>query len=289
MTKKQMMIIGSVLVAVAVASLIGFRIYASSVAEENLNRYIAQLTHFVDVDYEDVSVGLFGMDVSISGVRISPVNDKNVYRIRDIVIKKFDDESEFPQYIDASVEGIEIDPTWMTGKMLAKDLGYHDTLLYDLNINYEYNEEKREIFVQNLEWGAANVSELKTSFILGNVSLTKERLAELYKTLPEILFYEARIQFKDNSVVERIFKLESERTKKSIDEFKTMLKQQAEEAFRKQRIELDEKSLRALEDFIDDPEEIEVVMSPDKPQPIGRLMRAKRANDLIKLLHLRIR
>jgi len=284
-----MMIIGSVLVAVAVASLIGFRIYASSVAEENLNRYIAQLTHFVDVDYEDVSVGLFGMDVSISGVRISPVNDKNVYRIRDIVIKKFDDESEFPQYIDASVEGIEIDPTWMTGKMLAKDLGYHDTLLYDLNINYEYNEEKREIFVQNLEWGAANVSELKTSFILGNVSLTKERLAELYKTLPEILFYEARIQFKDNSVVERIFKLESERTKKSIDEFKTMLKQQAEEAFRKQRIELDEKSLRALEDFIDDPEEIEVVMSPDKPQPIGRLMRAKRANDLIKLLHLRIR
>lgn len=64
MSKKE--VIGIGLAVVLTASYLGVHFYASNVAEKRVNKAIAKLAKFTDVDDEKVSVDLLGMNVRIS-------------------------------------------------------------------------------------------------------------------------------------------------------------------------------------------------------------------------------
>ena len=219
MKKKQ--IVGFGVAVVLIAAYVGIKMYASSVAEEKIDKAIASVANYADVDYKNVSVDLFGLDVHISDVIVSPADSKEKVNINEIVVYDVDEQSDIPLFLDISFNGVEIaiDKLGDDAKKI-KELGYNDNILLNSAIEYHYNKENNEISLNKLTIGADDVGALDVSFRLGNIDLGPEKIMGILFTYPQIMLRDAKISYHDDSLIERLLKLAAKEQKKNVKEIK---------------------------------------------------------------------
>lgn len=293
MSKKKLIVIciAVVLTVVLIAVYFGVKFYASNVAEKKINEAIAKVVNFVDVDYKKVSVDLFGMNARISGVLVSPVRTKEKIRIDKIIIRDIDDKSYIPSFLSVSLKGIEVNLNWL-GDVVdmkeIKELGYSDKLLFNFHIDYNYDKEKQELNIKKLAVGANDVGKISISLHLGNIGLDPKKILRLPFTYPQIILYKAKIDYKDESLAERYFKLEAKKEDMDLENYKRSQIQKIEKEIEKEKSKLIKKALVAIKKYIDNPKRLSIFVSPSKPQPFGRIMRTK-DKDLFKLLNIQIK
>jgi hypothetical protein len=288
MSKKQITGIGIFVVVIAIY--MGVKMYASNVAEGKVNEAIAKAANFADIDYKKVSVDLLGMDVRISDIIVSPADSKEKLKIDEIVIHDIDDKADIPTYLSMSCNGIElnIDELGEDTKQL-RELGYTDKMMVNLNVNYAYNKEKKEIDIKKIGIGADNAGEINVSFRLGNISLEPEEVAGLLFAFPQVIFHEAKIEYDDDSLAERLMKLGAKEQQIAFEDFKKSLIENVETEIAKEKDDFTKKALSEIKAFLEDPEEFSISASPSKPYPFGRIMRTDDPKDVVKLLNIHIK
>ena len=288
MSKKQ--ITGISIVVVLIAIYFGVKMYASNVAEAKVNEAIAKSANFADIDYKNVSVDLLGMDVRISDILVSPTDAKEKIKIDEIVIYDIDDKSDIPTFLSMTCSGIELNI-----KNLGEDaeklmeLGYNDKVLVNFTTDYTYSKEKKELNIKKLSIGADEVGKINVSFRLGNISLEQEAIAGLLFSFRQIIFHEAKIEYNDDSLAERLIKLGAKEQQVSAEDFRKTLIKNVETEIAKEKDEFAQKALSEVKEFLADPDEISISASPSKPQPLGRIMRTNDPKDIINLLNIHIK
>ncbi|MEI6746291.1 MAG: hypothetical protein WCL34_10035 [Methylococcaceae bacterium] len=287
MSKKQIAAIG--FTVFLIVTYIGVEMYVSNIAEEKVNNAIAKAANFADINYKKVSVDLLGMDVRISDITISPTDSKKKLKIDEIVIRDIDDKANVPTFLSVSFNGIELNMAELGEKEeLLRKLDYSDKMMVNLNLDYVYNEEKTEIDIKKIGMGADEVGEITASFRLGNISLKPEEIAGLLFNFPQLIFHEAKIEYKDDSLVERLMRLGSEGKKVSVEDFKRSLIQYVEEEVIEEKDDFMKKMLSEFKDFLDSPRKISISASPSKPQPFGRIMNTT-PKDVVELLNIQVK
>jgi hypothetical protein len=267
----------------------GIQIYASTVAEKKVDETLAKVSALVDIDYGKVSFELIGMDVRISDVRIAPVNSGSKTRISEVVIRGIDDKSEVPAFLSLSCRGIEIDARQLKGASeRLKELGYPDTLLCSLDIDYRYDRERKELTVERLAIGARDAGELDIRLQLANVNLDPKEAIGLLFTYPQIMVAGARIRYKDQSLAQRLMELKAREEKSTLKDYRNGLIRSVDQQIEREKDDFARGALIEVKRFIDDPRTLSLSVSPAKPQPVGRIMRANGAKDLVKLLNIEI-
>lgn len=288
MSKKQITGIGIAVVLIAIY--LGVRMYASNVAEGKVNEAIAKAANFADIDYKKVSVDLLGMDVRISDILVSPANAKENIKIDEIIIHDLDNKSDIPTFLSMSCNGIELNI-----KDLGEDakelkaLGYNDKMMINLNADYTYDKEKKELDIKKIGIGADEAGEISVSLRLGNINLKPEEITILLFTFPQVIFHEAKIKYKDDSLAERLMKFGSQKEQTNVEDFKKSLMQKVEKEIEKEKDDFTKKALVEIKKFLEDPEEFSISASPSRPQPLGRIMRVDDPKDVIKLLNIQIK
>lgn len=288
MSKKQ--ITGISIVVALIAIFIGVKMYAANVAEAKVNKAIEKVANFVDIDYKNVSIDLIGMDVRVSGILVSPADAKEKIKIDEIVVYDIDDKSDLPAYLSMACNGIELNI-----KDLGEDarqlveLGYTDKLMVNVSADYFYDKEKKELDMKKLSIGADDVGKIILSFRLGNISLEPKELAGLLFTFPQLIFHEAKIEYNDDTLAERFIKLGAKEQQVSPEEFRKFLIENVETEIEQEKDEFVQNALKEVKEFLSDPKEFSISLSPPKPQPLGRIMRANDPKDMIKLLNIRIK
>lgn len=288
MKKKQ--IVGIVVAVVLIAMYVGFKMYAANVAKKKIDTAISNIVNFADVDYKNVSVDLFGFDVHISDVVVSPVDSKEKFNINEIVISDIDQKSDIPSFLDISFNGVEIpiDKLGNDAKKI-KELGYNDNILLNFTIEYHYNKESKEISLNKLKIGADDVGDLDVRLRLGNIDLSKEKIIGILSTFPQIMLYEAKISYHDDSLIEKFMKLLAKEKKENVKQLKNEAKKDIEREIEKENDEFTKNALEEIKDFIDDPETFTISIAPKKPLPLGLLLRVNDPKDIIKLLNAKIK
>ena len=288
MSKKQITGIGIAVVLIAIYA--GIKMYASNVAEGKVNEAIAKAANFADIDYKKVSVDLLGMDVRISDIIVSPADSKEKLKIDEIVIHDIDDKADIPTFLSMSCNGIELNMEELgeDAKQL-RELGYNDKMMINLNVNYAYNKEKKEIDIKKIGIGADEAGEINISFRLGNISLEPEKIAGLLFTFRQVLFHEAKIEYDDDSLAERLMKLGAKEQQLTLEDFKKSLIKNVETEIAKEKDDFAKKALIEIKKFLKNPEEFSISASPSKPYPFGRIMRTNDPKDVIKLLNIHIK
>ena len=288
MKKKQ--IIGIGIVVVLIAIYFGTKMYASNVAEERVNLAIAKAANLVDVDYKKVSVDLLGMDVRITNILVSPAGAKEKIKIDEIIIHDIGDKSDIATFLSVSINGIELNLKELGKEAKGiRELGYTDKLLVNLNADYIYEKRKKELNVKKIGIGADDAGEINVSFHLGNIDLNPKEILGILFTYPQIILYEARVTYEDESLAERLIKLGAKQKNIDAKEFKIFLIQKIEKEIEREKDDFIKKALVEIKKFIDDPEEFSISVSPSKPYPLGRIMRVNDPKELIKLLNIRIK
>lgn len=288
MSKKQITGIGIAVVLIAIYA--GIKMYASNVAEGKVNEAIAKAANFADIDYKKVSVDLLGMDVRISNIIIYPADSKEKLKIEEIVIHNIDDKAGIPTFLSMSCNGIELNMEELgEDAKQFRELGYNDKMMLNLNVNYAYNKEKKEIDMKKIGIGADEAGEINVSFRLGNISLEPKEIAGLLFTFPQVLFHEAKIEYDDDSLAERLMKLGAKEQQVTLEDFKKSLIKNVETKIVKEKDDFTKKALIEIKEFLEDPEEFSISASPPKPYPFGRIMRTNDPKDVIKLLNIHIK
>ena len=288
MSKKQ---IAGISIAVALIGIyLGAKMYASNVAEGKVNEAIAKAAMFADIDYGKVSVDLLGMDVRISDIIVSSADAKEKVRIDEIVIHKIDDKAYIPTFLSVSCNGIELNMKDLgkEAKELRK-LGYNEKIMVNLNVEYAYDKEKKEIDITKVSIGADEAGEISIGFRLGNISLDPEKIAGLLFNSPQVIFHEAKIEYEDDSLVERLMKLGAEEQQSNVKDFKKSLIQGVEKEIAKEKDDFIKKALSEVKDFLEDPDSFSISASPSKPYTLGRIMRIDDLKGIIKLLNIQIK
>ena len=288
MNKKQIIGIGIVVVLIAIYS--GIKIYASNSAEKKINEAIAKAAVFADIDYKKVSVDLIGMDVRISDILVCPANAGKKIKIDEIIIYDIDDKSDIPAFLSMSFRGIELNIKDLgdDAKEL-KGLGYNDKLMINLNADYTYDNEKKELDIKKIGIGADDAGEINISFRLGNINLKPKEIISLIFTFPQIIFNQAKIEYDDDSLAKRLLNLGAQKNQTNLENFKKSLVQKIENEIKMEKDAFIKNALVEIKKFLESPEKISISASPSKPYPLGRIMRVNDPKDIIKLLNIQIK
>jgi len=288
MSKKQITGIGIAVLLIAIY--FGVKMYASNIAEGKVNEAIAKAANFADIDYKKVSVDLLGMNIRISDIIVSPVDTKKKFNIDEIIIHDIDDKSDIPAFLSMTCTGIElnIQDLGKNAKQL-RELGYNNKMVINLNVNYAYNKEKKEINIKKIGIGADEAGKISVSFRLGNISLEPEEIAGPFFSFPQVIFHEAKIEYDDDSLAERLMRLGAKEQQVNIEDFKKSLIQDVEKEIAKEKDDFTKKVLSEVKQFLESPENFSVSASPSKPYPFGRIMRTDKPQDVIKLLNIQIK
>lgn len=288
MNKKRVTIIGVAVLLIAVYFVI--KIYASNHAEKIVDKSIAKIANFVDVDYKKVSVDLLGLNVHISDILVFTADAKEKIKIDEIIINDVDDKSNIPTFLSISINGIELNINELgEDAEEIRELGYSGKLLFNLSADYNYDQEKKELNVNRIGIGADKVGEINISMHLGNINLDPKQIIKILFTYPQIMLYEAKINYEDASLVQRLMKLEAQKNNKSVKDFKRSLIQNLKKEIEEEKDKFTKKALVEIKEFIDDPEEFSISVFPAKPKPLGRIMRCNDGKEAIKLLNVKIK
>lgn len=292
MSKKQIIGIGIVVVLIAIYS--GIKIYASNIAEEKVNEAIAKVAIFADIDYKKVSVDLISMDVRISDILVLPANAQKKIKIDEIIIYdiegKIDDKTDIPAFLSMSFNGIELNiKDFGHDAKGLKALGYNDKIIINLNADYAYDKEKKELDIKNIGIGADDAGEINVSLRLDNINLEPKEIISLIFTFPQVVFSKAKIKYEDDSLAKRLMTLGAQKNRTNPEDFKKILIQNVEKEIKMEKDAFIKKALVEIKKFLEDPEKISISANPSKPYPLGRIMRINDPKDIIKLLNIQIK
>lgn len=284
LAEKRIRVITITIVLVLIAVYFGAKLYVEKAAKTRIDNAIAKLGGAVNIDYEDISADLLRLNLHIEGVSVSQAGQKKKVHISDIVIYDIDSGSGIPSYLNLEINGIRGDVGDLGG---LGELGYN-TIEGDIKLDYRYDGEKKEFQLNKFRCSAAEMGAIETSFHLGNVHIEQKNILALLFGYPQILLHQATLNYKDNSLVPRLFELGAKKNGKGLNDFKLEIIQKIDHMISKEGDEFSAETLRAIRGFIDDPKKIGISVSPQKPVPIGLIQGLKDFQSISKLLNIKI-
>lgn len=269
----------------------GFKMYAASVAEERINMAIAEASEFIDIDYEAVSVDAMGLDVRISNVIISKLNDPEKVKIEEVVVHDIDGSSKMPLFMSVCLKGMRLENALKPNEMAQlKEFGYDENLLTDISIDYLYDQNKKELTINKFSGNTDNLGKVNLSMHLSNVDLNADMTMKQFFENEKAMVHTAEINYTDDSFFNRIIEVEAKKARQSPDEFRQMITRQLDMmATKSQEDQFTQDVVAAVKNFIENPEKFSVSVNPDKPFGFNRLKRTRDPRNLIALLNLKVK
>jgi len=285
-------IIGGILIVVLIAVYVGLKTYAGNIAKKRVNKAIGKVANFVDVDYDNVSVDLIGLNPHINGVTISPAGEereKEKILIDDIVVYDIDDEGKIPLYLHVGLNGINANlNSFGNDAKKLKDLGY-DNIKANIELDYKYDDKEKEFYLNALSIGAEKMGTINLAFHISNVDLNPDNIMSIMSSFPQILIHYADLSYKDASLVTRLQKKAAKENGEDVDSFINKITKEIDKEISQEKDKFTKQAMEAFKEFIKKPNKILISISPKKPVPIGRMQRVNDPKEIIKLLNVKVR
>ncbi len=289
MNKKRVILI--VVILVFIAGYVGAKQYTTAKARKEIDRNIARLSAFGDINYENVEVSVLGDKIIIKDVTITPASSGNKIKVKKIIINDIDKEHETPAFMSLALKGMEMNFDDMPPKERKtwEDLGYKKNVFADLQIDYKYDLEKKDLKINGLEFSADKLGAFKASIHIGNIYLDRpESIIGLIFTWPGIMIYGASISYEDDSLAQRCFQVAAAREGKSVSDIKKEIIRDIKSELAASSGKVSQMAAKAVIDFIKKPDKLSIKIEPENPIPLGKLSGIKNPEDVIKLLRLKI-
>jgi len=278
-----------ILIILLAGAYFGLKAYAAHVAERNVKRTVDRVNGLVDMDYQRVDVDLFRLDTHIKNVRVGRIDGRQAVKIDDIVICRFDHQGQarVPAALHVRFAGVHVDLEHL-GKEAAvlRRLGYSH-IKADTELDYTYDAAQQTLAVNKFQAGAAEIGDITMTCQMANIDLNPENLAVLLFTFPHILLDQARVTYRDHSLVKRLLQLAAQKKGQTYQAFMKDLNARLNHEIAGQSDPFLKKVIESFKRFLNHPDAVTIAISPAKPVSIGRLQEANGREELIKLLNVK--
>jgi hypothetical protein len=270
---------------------IGAKTYAGRVAEKRVKEAVTRVAPFADVAYRKVGVDFLPPQVRISDVTVTPRAANNTYRIAEIVLKDGDRKSGIPAYLSFACRGVELNLEDHYPRMKSDlgEMGYTPPLLMSLDVDYRYEREAKELRVNRLSVGVDDAGRIECSATLSNLSLDPAGLLMLPLSYSTILLREAKLTYKDDSLFDRVMKLQAHAEKKDPKEWRKRLVEGLQKDIDHEKDEFRNNAMKQIKKFVERPGRLSLTVSPAKPVSVGEIMRYGVSKEAVGALNVRIK
>ncbi|MEL6854533.1 MAG: hypothetical protein AAFO83_05435, partial [Cyanobacteria bacterium J06607_13] len=253
-----------------------------------LDKAIEEVSAFVDVDYQKVDVSLLGRGTTVKNMVITPVASGVPITVDEMTLYDYKDKNEVPTYLNLAVKGISLSPEALGDNAeLFSELGYEKDLSANFATEYEYKEGEKTVRLKQLRLGADDVGNVEMNFRFSNVSLDQNAIASLPLSLFGMEFHEAKITYKDDSFMERLFETTAAAEGISVEEAKSAAIQGLEEELEAGNSPLPDTFVSEMKDFINDPDSFSLTFSPSDPVPFSSFASVGGPEEMIELLNVK--
>lgn len=286
MNKKVIAVLGAL--GGAIVLFAGAQVYVSRAAAKEVDKAIGSVSEFVDIDYQKVNASLFGGGTQVKDITISPVASGETFNVDEVVVYDYDSQGDIPTYLKVAVNGMAVNVADLGENAASLEaFGYGEALSVNVATEYAYEAAEKTVRLKQFEVGADELGDLNLSVHLSNIRLDEAAIASLPFSLFGMIFHEAEITYKDDSLVTRIFDTAAAANGVSVGEFKKEAIASLEEDLASGEEGLTEEIVEEMTDFINDPDGFSVSIDPDEPVPFSTLMTVGSTKDVIELLNVR--
>ncbi len=271
MNKKLMAAAG--VVGGAIALFVGGQVFASRAAAKEVDKAIAGVSQFVDIDYKKVNASLLSRSTKVKDITLSPVGSGEQFKVNEVVVHKYDTSNEIPTNVNMAINGMELNMAAMGENANSlKELGYDKPLSVNFATEYQYQEKEKEVHLQKFKVGAEEVGDMDVSVHLSNVSLDPAAMASMPFSLLGMVFHSATFTYDDDSLVTRMFDTAAAAQGVSVEELKKEAIASLEKDLASGEEGLSKELVEEMKKFIQNPSGFSVSMEPEKPVPVSELM-----------------
>lgn len=294
---KKFSIIGIVALLILGAAYFGIKTYASGAAEEQVSIAVEQFSEYANIEYDGVEVAPIGQDLTVSNITISPKQkfgagpDKDI-KVKELTIYDLDSktkEGEIPEFLSMKMEGMEFDIEELGRKEARefRELGYGDKLLVDLNIDYKYDDDKKELQLKDFTISSDEVGELTINTQLSNIDLGEDM--NPMALMMQVMFHGGTIEYTDHSLMERAMKKGAADERQDLAEFKNDLLKDLDKEMEKASGDFALDALKEIKEFVKNPKKISISAKPSRALNAGSFMNIREPNKAAEMLGLKIK
>jgi|GEM_PF-4452987 len=270
-------------------------------ARYRVNALLAPLSRVAKVDYDEVTVSLFG-PVGITGLSVVERGTGARMTVERAIVHDFQYErgEPLPRTLYLTLDGVHLGatlmrerrsdpPAWVRRAGLetvyrdglnVADLGY-DEVAADVELNLHYEPLDGAVSVR-YRADARDMGDLELKAAV--VGFTRQGMR---RGLPGLMFRSASLDYRDASFVRRLMTKEAQRHQESLAKFQQGLVASLDEQLTDHEVKLDAKSVQALRQFVLKPRRLVITMRPYDPVPFKNL-RFYKAGDIPLLLNTEI-
>lgn len=270
-------------------------------ARYRVNALLAPLSRVAKVNYDDVTVSLFG-PVGITGLSIVERGTGARMTVERAIVHEFEYERHepLPRRLYLTLDGVHLGatlmregrsdpPQWVRRAGLetvyrdglnVAGLGY-DEVAADVELDLHYEPVDGAVSVR-YRADASDMGDLELKAAV--VGFTPQGMR---RGLPGLRFRSASLDYRDASFVRRLMTREAQRHQQPLATFQQGLVASLDEQLTGREIKLDAKSVQALKHFLLKPRHLVITMRPYEPVPLKNL-RFYKPGDIPMLLNTEV-
>lgn len=274
MNKKTAALAG--IVIIAAAAWFGGKAWLNSKAAEEVDAAIINIKEQTGVTttYKSVEVTPFSNSGTLFDITLT--NPKNqTTTVEKAILTDFDSKNEIPEHATLKLIGIKTSEDNAEVNEKLKELGYEKLPSADVTGSYTYDRQKMDLDIKELGGEMKGIGSYVLKAQLGNLVLDKENMNSRAFLLGSmaITVKQASYTFVDDGIMPRIFAAEAKKKGVSVEELKKQLNEATAQNMAMLGNSPQVKEITAaLQAFINNPQRITILVSPEQPVSVGQLM-----------------
>lgn len=287
--KKALKIVGVVLVVLIIGGYFALEFAVESYVKSNLDEFIKKNKQLGELKYADVNLSFAKLELEVSGIEVKPVMAMHPIILDSITLKNFKQgKTDIPRELSFVAKGLHINARQLgpQGRQLL-ELGY-DNLLVDVGLDFRYDNEKKELRLNDLSYGAKSAGFVKMQFHVSELDLSNLNLFSLMFAIPKVKVHSAGFKYADDSFFERSMKAAAKKEGKTPEQMLAKAEAILDAELAKTKDDLSKKVLTTLKQFIRNPKNISITASPTEKVSVQTIQATKDPKELVKLLNMKV-
>lgn len=288
---KRLLVLVIVLLAAAIMGLQLIRGRSEALVKNRADQIIADVSALAAIDYEQLSVGIFGRSIHITNINIAPAAVNASLHIGELIIDRYAGGDGIPRNLTLSARAVTYPEfsNYLETYLPEGGIPNIGPVTADLFLDYNYDPDIRTLTIRRFMFNARDLGTVSLASQIGNIDLEK---AALYLIIPHTLIFNGfTTVYSDHSLLSRWTAAMASRRDMTPGEFSEVLQANLRRDALRARNGGDRtiaEALDALAAFQKRPDHLNLEARPKNPLPFGRLTQVKSFEEFIDLLKVRI-
>jgi hypothetical protein len=271
----------------------GLHYFLHNRTKQEISERVKENSYVEHLEYENLKIGFRGTRFNLRNVSINLKGLKEIIRAEEVSVFNIKTNNQRLVGVNVEIKGVNIplqnflsDKSYETLNMINPD-----ELLSNVGWVYKYDPDHREMTMENIKIIAPELAKIEASIKLLNIDPSAISFDNMVSLLPHVFVIsisQASVVYNDYSLLRKIKALQNDSEDSALSTTLELFSRSINQMFYKEKDEKTREILGKIKNFLNNPERINIMLSPENSVPFGRLLWVQHPKEVFELLDVKI-